>query len=63
MNTLHPTTQPAASAQQVASATEAELIAADLHNNINRAQNAWRTQEDAALRAQMRFQNLPGGPY
>ena len=56
MNT--PTGQPAAPPP-----TEADLIAADLHNNINKAQNAWRAQEDAALRAQMRFQNLPGGPY
>ena len=60
MSTLHHITPPAGAPHQ---ATEAELIAADLHNNINKAENAWRAQEDAALRAQMRFQNLPGGPY
>lgn len=60
MSPNHPITPPAGTPHQ---ATEAELIEADLHNNVNKAENAWRAQEDAALRAQMRFQNLPGGHY
>ena len=60
MSTNHPPTPPPKVQHQ---ATEAELIEADLHNNINKAQNAWRAQENAALRSQMHLQNLPGGPY
>lgn len=58
MNQLHPVMRAALVPFAPPIRTEAELIAADLANNRNKAERAYQEQEAKAMRLQLQYQSV-----